>query len=166
MILIAGDSFSDTQYALGDSTPNECSWTWWLNAPCTHRAVQGSANFDILHQTKGWRGSAIVNLSAFRRLPLYMKTRGITLNWERCAILNRASAERIIKALPDAYIWSPFPEYEHWPEVHYVPIEWGNALYDESLPDVGNHLTRSAHVWLAQHMREVINTRWGEMSEQ
>ena len=95
-----------------------------------------------------------------------MKSRGMVADRDALRHLNITCAERIIKALPDAYIWSPFPEYEQWPGVHYIPIEWGNTLYDKSLPAVGNHLTRSAHVWLAQHMREVINTRWGEMSEQ
>ena len=89
-----------------------------------------------------------------------MKSRGMVADRDALRHLNSTCAERIIKALPDAYIWSPFPEYEQWPEVHYVPIEWGNTLYDENLPDVGNHLTSPAHSWLTQHMRSVINERW------
>jgi hypothetical protein len=73
---------------------------------------------------------------------------------------NTTSARRMITQLAGAYFWSPFPDYEQWTEVDYIPITWGNTMYNKKLPDEGNHLTSPAHSWLTEHMRNVINERW------
>ena len=194
MILIAGDSYSDSTYVLPDGHMAKDCWTHQLEQQyeIENRAKRGVANLDILRsQIQTYTGPAIVNLSSLVRLPLcsleiindgyfwdggedeldkpipsrcvqreYQMRQLTKKQKQRVYKANTASARRMITQLASAYFWSPFPDYEQWTEVDYIPITWGNTMYNKRLPDEGNHLTSQAHSWLAQHMRDVINERW------
>jgi hypothetical protein len=194
VILIAGDSYSDSAYVLPDGHMAKDCWTHQLEQEykIENRAKRGVANLDILRsQIQTYTGPAIVNLSSLVRLPLcgleiindgyfwdgredeldkpipsrcvqreYQMRQLTKKQKQRVYKANTTSARRMITQLTGAYFWSPFPEYEQWTEVDYVPITWGNTMYNKRLPDEGNHLTSPAHSWLTQHMRDVINERW------
>lgn len=170
MIRIIGDSYSDDAYRVEGFTN---TWVRVLarEFEIENCAVRGCANLDMLHkQARDYTGPAIVNLSALTRRPWQsVPVKGWDDSEANIYKLNTIAARKMIAQMPTAYFWSPFLDYKTWTEVHFIPLEWGNTMYDTrykqltvnfgkaTVQDAGNHLTAEAHSWLVDHMRAVIN---------
>ena len=170
MIRIIGDSYSDDAYRVEGFTN---TWVHVLarEFEIENCAVRGCANLDMLHkQARDYTGPAIVNLSALIRRP----RQPFPLSWNDSVAniykLNTNAARKMIAQMPTAYFWSPFLDYKTWSEDDFIPLEWGNTMYDTTaqepltvnfgkatVQDAGNHLTAEAHSWLVDHMSAVIN---------
>ena len=117
-MIIAGDSYSyETQYP---------SWIPQLDIDYINIARSGYSNYDILQQLRLHSPQrAIINLSHLYRPPLAVQT---GVRYTRAEPLNVECANRIIKTWTDAFIWSPFPNYESFKGVHYIPLYEENEM--------------------------------------
>ena len=117
-MIIAGDSYSyETQYP---------SWISLLNVEHVNVARSGYSNYDILQQLQAYTPQrAIINLAHLFRVPLDSKHRARNIKAET---LNIECANRIVETWTNAFIWSPFPNYESFKGVQYIPLYEENEM--------------------------------------
>jgi len=152
-VLICGDSYSDpTGYS---------SMSWIARLEQSHpevlsKAVRGASNWEIFNQlkTETWT-LAIVNLTSLKRTVNICKwdriPPQITRVMPQIVEQNKRIAKQII-ALPNTVVWSPFPDYETWPDVHYRELRdhddmWVDLEGGDSPPEMimDNHYTRKGN---------------------
>jgi hypothetical protein len=176
LILIAGDSFSDTF----NTSKNEPSLTSWpqlieLHSKCIQRGKSGYSNWDILRSIRtAYRdhdiSCVVVNLTHPSRHSIYFNipnhsTQGRvatasqaapTSDMERRIIeVSNQCAKRII-AMPHVVCWSPFPHYESWSEVHTIYLERENEMYTDGLDVVGCHFTQQGNDQMAKIIKQLM----------
>jgi lysophospholipase L1-like esterase len=167
-LIIAGDSYSVLRKG---------SWVSQIETKIKPLGVSGYSNLDILKSLDKIESQlAIISLTHLKRLPYELTTivnDNITIGNardERAVKLNTKAAHQIIKRWKKAYIWSSFPDYESWPEVHFIPLYKENQLW---IGDVGeftqsttskykNHLTEKGNCDLANHMNAWIKEKMNE----
>lgn len=159
-MIIAGDSYCSK------SAPG--SWISLLNVKAVSLGHRGHSNWDIFQRLKHLPPQrAIINFTHPHRLP-YTLTSGVeemkstaVARHVKAETLNLEVARRIINTWTDAFIWSPFPHYEHFEGVHYIPLYKENEMYktgefrvekDDRYPF--NHLTIEGN----QQLAEIINS--------
>lgn len=170
MILIAGDSFSDTF----NTSKNEPSLTSWpqlieLHSKCIQRGKSSYSNWDILrsirtahrdhevtctivnltHPSRHSRNFIMPNHTTQDRVAYYSVEPPQTELEERIAQVSYQCAKRII-AMPQVICWSPFPHYESWDEVHTIYLERENEMYTDGVDVAGCHLSQQGNDKLAE----------------
>lgn len=175
-ILIAGDSYSDPYdfrpsiEGWSEST-SEPAYSWVENLPfkVTCVAYRGSSNWDIWRSVRDCTWDClIVNLTQSKRIS-YLQWRYRTESVRQCIAddaqhaVSRRCGERICD-LPRAYVWSPFPEYERWEKVDWIPLREENEMWDDAITPrtTAHHLTRLGNEWMKQHITQQINRILGE----
>lgn len=163
-ILIAGDSYSDPDHLQGD---NPYSWVAELidqDSRVCSVAKAGSSNWEIWKQVKAetW-DLAIINLTSLSRVINIDNRRSdgrdIALNREAIREHSKLFAKRIT-ALPNVFVWSPFPDYETFPGVQYKPLLSYNELWvNDPTKSCGNHLTREGHAVMLDWITRIIAER-------
>mgnify|MGYP005994056235 FL=1 len=127
-MIIAGDSYSTRR--------DQGSWIAQLNVDTINLGRSGHSNWDILQLLKPYEPQrAIINFTHPNRLP-YSLTSGIEemkegaiATHQKAERLNLKVARQVVNTWTDAFIWSPFPHYEHFDGVHYIPLYKENEMY-------------------------------------
>lgn len=166
MILIAGDSYSDSSFSsptckMGNSEPY--SWVNLLSQHYNTRCVaqSGCSNYDIVSQISRSKhyDFLIVNVSNItrtaRKSPYRVKDNTLPelqANLKIASSLGKRSA---------TLCWTPFPGYEGLPGVHFIPLEKHNELYNQSVQTrcTQNHMDREGHALLYEWMLKHLNSK-------
>lgn len=159
-MIIAGDSYS--------SSKKEGSWIALLNVDAITLGRPGHSNWDIMQRLKPYHPQrAIINFTHPLRLPLKV-TSGVEESDEVCKHikaedLNLQVAKQIIKTWTEAFIWSPFPHYEHFEGVQYIPLYKENEMYgsgefraEKDPRYLANHFTPKGN----QQLADIINSTY------
>ena len=161
-MIIAGDSYC--------SRRDTGSWIALLNVEAIILGRPGHSNWDILQRLNLYTPQhAIINFTHPQRLP-YKLTKGVEemkndalARHKKAEDLNIRVAKQIVETWTDAFIWSPFPHYEHFEGVHYIPLYKENEMYktgefcvekDHRYPF--NHLTLKGN----QQLADIINSTY------
>ena len=161
-MIIAGDSYC--------SSKKEGSWVALLNVDAITLSGRGHSNWDILQRLKPYHPQrAIINFTHPLRLPLKvtsgveeMKSNAVARHI-KAEDLNLRVAKQIVETWTEAFIWSPFPHYEHFEGVRYIPLYKENEMYasgefrvenDRRYPF--NHLTLKGN----QQLADIINSTY------
>ena len=161
-MIIVGDSYC--------SKSETGSWIAQLNVKTTTLGRPGHSNWDVYQRLKTLTPQrAIINFTHPQRLP-YSLTSGVE-EMKNTAVARHQKAERlnlevsrlIVKTWTEAFIWSPFPHYEHFDGVCYIPLYEENEMYktgefrvekDDRYPF--NHLTLKGN----QQLADIINSTY------
>ena len=161
-MIIAGDSYC------AKNEPG--SWISLLKADVITLGRVGHSNWDILQRLKSYDPQrAIINFTHPKRLP-YKLTRGIEgmkdgalARHQKAERLNLEVAKQIVNTWTDAFIWSPFPHYENFEGVQYIPLYEENEMYGSGefkrISDpkyILNHLTLKGN----QELADIINSTY------
>lgn len=172
-ILLAGSSFTDPNY--GAYPPNSQPDFLWSREIATqwgakNIASAGYGNFNIWHSVrqKTW-DVLIVNLASIRRIAdVSPDPRPGVDRWgiaqsqiEQVERQNRQWAQKI-SSLPNAYVWTAFPDYKAITGVDYLQVE-GHEIRESSVRDVlfsscGNHFNYPGNLWMIDHINLQIET--------
>ena len=160
MILVAGDSYSDSCYSTRTcqvKNGKRFSWVELLRRDYTIKCVaqSGSSNKQIVSQIKRSKQCdyLIVNLSSLARpAKWFHRDRGDIV---KVIEQNFKIAQGLAKR-PNTLCWTPYPGYEDIDEVHYIPLEQHNELYNEAVKKTctQHHMDATGNLYLYQWMRE------------
>ena len=88
---------------------------------------------------------------------------GALARHQKAERLNLEVAKQIVKTWTDAFIWSPFPHYENFEGVHYIPLYKENEMYESGEFNLSNdpkypfnHLTLKGN----QELADIINSTY------
>lgn len=164
MILIAGDSYSDSSYSSPTCRKGNIEPYSWVNLLSQHAHIRcvaqsGCSNYDIVSQISRSKhyDFLIVNVSNITRRARksHYSTKNSALpeleaNLKIASTLGKRSA---------TICWTPFPGYESCSGVHFIPLEHHNELYNKDVETrcTQNHLDREGHVilyeWMLKHLK-------------
>ena len=161
MILIAGDSYSDSRYETrtchnGNGEP--VSWVNLLSQDYEVRCVaqSGSSNYDIVSQVMRSSGYKllIVNVTSIARSARWRPYRSRESEDSSNIKIAQGLAKR-----PKTLCWTPFPGYEDIDEIHYLPLAKHNELYNEEVKSrcTQHHLDRVGNELLYSWMKDRLN---------
>ena len=161
MILIAGDSYSDSRYETrtchcGNGDP--VSWVNLLSRDYTVECVakSGSSNYDIVSQVmrSAEYDYLIVNVTSLARSARWSSFR----HRESEDVSNFKIAQSLAKR-SNTLCWTPYPGYEKIDEIHYIPLARHNELYNEKVKSccTQHHLDRESNYLLYSWMKERLN---------
>ena len=166
MILVAGDSYSDSSYSnqtcrRGNSEPYS-----WVNLLSQHYSIRcaaqtGCSNYDIVSQISRRKdyNFLIVNVSAVTRTAWNApyptknsKLSEVEANLKIASTLGKRS---------DTLCWTPFPGYEGCSGVHFIPLEHHNEMYNRSVETrcTQNHMDREGHMILYEWMLKQLKSK-------
>lgn len=170
-ILVCGDSYSDPEGA------SERSWINRLqesHSCVVSKAVAGASNIDILKQLtdETWT-LAIINLTSLKRVVNILKwdryPQHLMQSMPQIVEQNKRIAKQII-SLPNTVVWSPFPHYENWPDVHYRELRDHDDIWVDyeagEIPTkeyIGNHYTEEGNDITYQWVTQIIEQRLCEL---
>ena len=168
MILIAGDSYSDSNHVHKKIEQHYFSWSnellhIYYDSICV--AASGEGNWDIKRQLSRYNNYslAIVSVSYLSRLPIHLgESRKNTLTEKQITHLNLKWAREICE-LPNTYVWTLFPGYETVEKVDFLKdlTAEDGLVWDKTLNTcvTGNHLTLKGNIWMINHMQKIINQK-------
>ena len=161
MILVAGDSYSDSCYetqTCHDGNGDPVSWVNLLSRDYAIKCVaqSGSSNYDIVSQVKRSSGYdyLIVNVTSLARLARWRSFR----SRESEDLSNFKIAQGLAKRY-NTLCWTPYPGYEEVSGIHYLPLAKHNELYNDDVKTIctQHHLDRVGNELLYSWMKERLN---------